>query len=65
MTKQNLVSVQEYAKLCGITPQGVHSRVKEGTLSFIKSNNQWVIDVVLYPPKRLKLGRRPYASKTV
>jgi len=63
MKNQNLVSVQEYAKMCSITPQGVHNRVEAKTLSFVKEKGQWLVDVSLYPPKRLKLGRRPYASK--
>jgi len=60
--KQKLVSVAEYALLCGICRMAVHKRIEAGTLEFAKTRPQNLIDILKYPAKKEKRGRKPYVS---
>lgn len=63
MAKQKLVSVAEYAALCGnLSLQAIYNREKRGSLEFAKLKPVTLIDIIAYPPKRLAMGRKPYKS---
>lgn len=64
MAKQKLISVAEYAFLCGnLSLQAIHNRKRAGTLKFAKREPVILIDILVYPPKRLSIGRPAYKSK--
>lgn len=63
MAKEKLVSVAEYALMCGITLQAVHNRERAGTIKFAKHDPVLLIDLSVYPAKKMPIGRRPYKSK--
>lgn len=64
MAKQKLVSVAEYALLCGnLSLQAIYNRETAGTLKFAKTKPVILIDILAYPPKRLSIGRPAYKSK--
>ena len=62
MKKKKLVSVAEYASMCGITIQGVFNRVKAGSLEYAGSDPVLLIDIDKYPAGLIKLGRKPFRS---
>ena len=69
MNTENLVSISQYAKLCGgLTSQAIHSRRKNKTISFIKKKYKndfiFLIDAEKFPPAKWKAGRPAYNSKS-
>ena len=44
MTKNNLISLSEYAKLHGVHPDTVRQKILRGTLKAEKIGRNWAID---------------------
>ena len=64
MKKKNLKSVAEYAQSVGYkSVQAVFNRAYRGRIKFAKTDPQYLIDIVKYPPIKPKRGRIPYKSK--
>ena len=65
MKTENLVTVTEYAILCGVTGAAIRSRVNNGTIEgFQIEGNKTAaifIDITKFPPqKTMKSGRKPF-----
>lgn len=65
---ENYVSVDEYAALCGISRRSILNRVKAGTLSVIKVDGIYAINIQSSPPRKFmhhswkKLGMGVHGS---
>lgn len=66
MENANLLSVTQYAKKCGTTPQAIYQRAYRGVIVLTKG--EWrghpicLVDTNTYPPSRLKKGRVAYTN---
>lgn len=58
MSKEKLVSIRDYAKLCGVSITAIRKRHDKNILKIISHAGMDVVDSVKYPPqKRLSVGR--------
>ncbi len=68
MKNKNLVSVMQYARLCGFdSPHPIYMRKKRGDISFITDTYRghpiYLVDIAMYPPiMRRSPGRKSYAA---
>lgn len=49
---EHLVSVEQYAKLCSVTRRNIMDRIRAGTVSHIRIDKDFVIDIVKTPPQK-------------
>lgn len=55
---QHLVSVDEYARLCGVPKATIFYRVKHGLVCYITINGHHFIDPVISPPAKRLVSRK-------
>lgn len=54
----NFVTIAQYAKMCNITHMGVSYRIKTGEIQVDKVGGVRFIDIIKFPPKPQKRGRK-------
>jgi len=61
---KNLLSVSDYADLCGVSRAAIYLRIGRGVIiPQTASNGKYealVIDTAFYPPRKMKAGRKPF-----
>ena len=64
MKKEKLVSIADYATMCGVTREAIYARIKSGNIAStsVPNGNEQVkcIDLLIYPPEKLTPGRKPF-----
>lgn len=49
-TAENFYSVEDYARLCGVSARNIRDRIKAGSIAFLKVDKHYAIDAAQSPP---------------
>lgn len=54
-----LISIREYASLCGVSPQSIYKWIKNGLVKPIERRGTFIIDIDATPPLTRRRAGRP------